>query len=37
MITSSKDTLKVCEHNFIQEIEAKSSVTYNSSVQLRFI
>ena len=36
-ITSSKEVLKVCEHNFFHEIEAKSSVTCNLPIQLRFI
>ena len=36
-ITSSEEALKVCEHNFIQEILAKSSVTCNLPVRLQFI
>ena len=37
MITSSKETLKVCEHNFFQEIKAESSVICNLPVQLWFL
>ena len=36
-ISSSKEALKVCKQNFFQEIWAKSSVTCNLPVQLRFI
>ena len=36
-IISFEEALKVCEHNFIQEILAKSKVTCNLPVQLRFI
>ena len=35
--TSSKEALKVCKQSFFQEIWAKSSVTCNLPVQLRFI
>ena len=34
--TSSKESLKVCEHNFFQEIEAASNVTSNLPAQLRY-
>ena len=36
-ITSSEEALKVCEHNFFHEMQAKSSVTCNLPAQLRFI
>ena len=35
-ITSSKEALKVWEHNFYQEMQTKSSITCNLSVQLQF-
>ena len=37
MINSSNEALKVCEKNSFQEISAKSSVTCNLPVPLRFI
>ena len=36
-ITSSEEVLKVCEHNFFEEIQVKSSVTCNLVAQFRFI
>ena len=36
-ITSSEEAFKVCEQHFNQEIQTKTSVTCNLSVQLRFI
>ena len=36
-INSSEEALKVCEHNFLKEIKAKSIVTCHLPVQLRFI
>ena len=35
-INSSEEALKVCEHNFLQEIKTKSIVTCHLPVQLRF-
>ena len=36
-ITSSEEAFKVFKQNFFQEIKAKSRVTCNLPVQLRFI
>ena len=36
-IASSEDALKLCEHNFSQEIHTKSSVPCNLPVQLWLI
>ena len=36
-ITSFEEALKVCEHNFFQEIQVESRVACNLPVQLRFI
>ena len=36
-ITSSEEALKVWLHNFFQEIQAESCVTFNLPVQLRFL
>ena len=36
-ITFSGEALKVCEHDFFQEVWAKSSVTCNLPDQIQFI